>query len=82
MNEQTIYQSDAEAKLQLTELERAAALKLLESRPTVLPGTRAILNPAKATTWFNEVTDSITKLGIDQDVKKVAAFCDLAGVPD
>lgn len=75
-----VYQSDTSAALQLTQLERDAALALKMKRPPVVPGSRAIINPTLASVWFKMVTDEMVKLKLDN--AKVTAFCDLAGVPD
>jgi hypothetical protein len=78
----SLYQSDAAASLQLSAEERLAAQDLKAARPEVYPGTRAILDRSAAVQWFNKVTESMRVLGIDRQPRKVAAFCDLAGVPD
>lgn len=82
MSKQSSYDSDAAAALKLSAVEREAAKALLAKRPTVVPGTRAIMSRAEAVLWFNEVSDTMKRLGIESDHVKVAAFCDLAGVPD
>jgi hypothetical protein len=76
------YQSDAAASLQLSAEERLAAQELKALRPEVYPGTRAILDRTAAVQWFDKVTESMRAFNMDSDPRKVAAFCDLAGVPD
>jgi hypothetical protein len=66
--------------LRLTREQRDAATTLLERRPTVLPGTRVILDRAEAVSWFREVTATMGKLELPGNL--VDAFCDVAGVPD
>jgi hypothetical protein len=64
----------------LTAEQIAAAQGLLENRPPVLPGTRVILDDAARKQWYDNVTATMERLGLDQD--DVNQFCDLAGVPD
>jgi hypothetical protein len=66
--------------LKLTGAQRAAAKALLERRPEVYPGTRAILNREEAVAWFHHVTAEMDRLGLPDDL--VGPFCDVAGVPD
>lgn len=80
----TVYQSDAEAALRLSADERLAANQLKVLRPEVHPGTRAILDHAKAVQWFDKVTQTMLTFGMhsDPNMDRATAFCDLAGVPD
>ena len=64
----------------LTKQQIAAATALLSKRPAVIPGTRAIIDRTAQVAWFNEVTETMHKLGVDH--ARVNAFCDLAGVAD
>jgi hypothetical protein len=66
--------------LRLAQEQRDAAIALLERRPTVLPGTRVILDRAEAVSWFREVTATMNRLKLPESLTD--AFCDVAGVPD
>lgn len=66
--------------LRLTREQRDAAITLLECRPTVIPGTRAILDRKAAVSWFRQVTATMNRLELPQSLTD--AFCDVAGVPD
>lgn len=65
----------------LTPQQITAARDLLGSRPTVIPGTRAILNDTDRKRWFDEVSEALTRLRVDSAID-VSEFCDLAGVAD
>ena len=65
---------------QLTKQQAAAAAALFQKRPQVIHGTRAIIDESKQRAWFDEVTATMTAVGIDRS--QVNAFCDLAGVAD
>lgn len=79
---QSAYQSDSQAALQLSAKEREAAIQLKLERPETAPGSRAILNRAEAVAWYDKVCAMMRTLGIDRNMQKIAAFCDLAGVPN
>jgi hypothetical protein len=64
----------------LSHKQRKAAEALLAIRPAVLPGTRAIIDEAKEKEWYDKVTTKVLRLGLSPE--QVAAFCDIAGVPD
>lgn len=64
----------------LTKQQAEAADVLLQKRPPVIPGTRAIVDAKAQRTWFDEVTATMTAVGIERS--QVNAFCDLAGVAD
>lgn len=61
--------------------QAAAARRLLEARPPVLPGTRAILNRPRAIAWYHAVSSAMVAWGV-KDPDQVREFCDLAGVAD
>jgi len=65
----------------LTDEQRKAAQQLLNDRPAVFPGTRAILNHAHRKAWFDKVCREMKRLGVTSP-RKTQAFCDIAGVPD
>lgn len=65
----------------LTDAQKQTAVHLLEIRPPVIPGTRAIVGDAKRKTWFDAVYVAMTSAGITS-AADIAEFCDLAGVPD
>lgn len=75
-----VYQSTPAAALQLSHEARTMALELLGIRPAVLPGTRAILSETEAKRWFTLVSNATRELKLTDS--QIAAFCDLAGVPD
>lgn len=75
-----VYQSTPVAALQLSMEQRTRALELLAIRPPVVPGTRAIISQAEAKRWFDLVSFATRELKLQDN--QVAAFCDLAGVPD
>jgi hypothetical protein len=64
----------------LTERQEEKAKALLGLRPTVLPGTRVILDQEQAKWWFSKVTEEMNGLRLNEG--QIQAFCDLAGVPD
>lgn len=65
----------------LTESQLKAARALLECRPAVMPGTRAIKSSAEAGVWHAKVSDAMRaeKILKPNDVQE---FCDAAGVAD
>lgn len=65
----------------LTKRQAAAASRLFQSRPAVIPGTRAILDETAQRAWHADVTAAIKEHGITSP-DNVNAFCDLAGVAD
>lgn len=65
----------------LTDVQRNAAQQLLNDRPAVFPGTRAILNETQRKAWFDKVCAEMTRLGIAGS-HQTNAFCNIAGVPD
>lgn len=65
----------------LTKQQAIAASHLFQSRPAVIPGTRAIIDESAQRAWFAEVTDAMKARGITSPAQ-VNAFCDLAGVAD
>lgn len=65
----------------LTKQQASAASRLFQSRPAVIPGTRAIVDESAQRTWFAEVTAAMKACGIKSPAQ-VNAFCDLAGVAD
>lgn len=64
----------------LTEAQKEAAAKLREMRPAVLDGTNIVLNDRDRADWYRNVSATMSNHGIYDDVR-VAAFCDIAGVP-
>lgn len=64
----------------LTDIQKARAAQLLKERPTVLPGTRVILDAKKQADWFARVNAAMRELKVG--TRDVSTFCDLAGVPD
>ena len=65
----------------LTKQQAATASRLFQSRPAVIPGTRAIFNEAAQRSWHAQVTAAMTESGI-KSPDQVNAFCDVAGVAD
>lgn len=65
----------------LTTEQRLAAEALLEKRPNVVPGSRAILDGQKATQWHDKVVDKMKELKVE-GAEAVQQFCDAAGVAD
>lgn len=65
----------------LTTDQQLAAEKLLAKRPVVLPGTRVILNDEAKKSWYAEVTQTMSDVGITGMIA-IHEFCDLAGVAD
>ena len=57
-----------------------AAQSLRKARPTVVPGTRAIINRRDANVWHTQVTDAMRLHDVKAD--QVNEFCDIAGVAD
>jgi hypothetical protein len=69
--------------MSLTAEQCDAARRLLARRPPVLPGTRVIVEEAARRAWYARVTDTMRQVKVDLAAPAdVAAFCDLAGVPD
>lgn len=62
-----------------TEQQRIA-LALLAARPETVPGTKAIINADKRTTWYNCVTHVACCIFQDEDIP--GWFFDAAGVPE
>jgi len=56
------------------------ATKLLQERPPVVPGTRAIIDRNAAKAWYDRVTLAMEKFSLTG--RDVYTFCALAGVPD
>lgn len=65
----------------LTQKQREAAAAMFRRRPTVIPGTRAILSDTERKLWFLQVTDTMLEHHVTTPYA-IAEFCDLAGVPD
>jgi hypothetical protein len=65
----------------LTDQQRGAASRLFAARPPVVPGTRAVISDRMRADWYEEVTRAMERLDVSGP-DAVAAFCDLAGVPD
>lgn len=62
----------------LSKATQKTAQALLEIRPTVLPGTRVILDDAERKRWNAAVTAAMRAENVAD--KDVATFCDQAGV--
>ena len=65
----------------LTDEQTKLARDLLDARPPVFPGTRAILNETQKKAWYDMVCAAMTATSITGDAD-VATFCDVAGVAD
>lgn len=65
----------------LTGEQIAAAEVLLQERPPVIPGTRAIVDAMACERWYARVTETMERLGVNS-YRAVNEFCDIAGVAD
>lgn len=63
----------------LTIKQTTAAVKLLESRPTVIPGTCVIVDDGARQAYYDLVVETMRDLAIPE--ADFNQFCDLCGVP-
>lgn len=67
--------------MSLTPEQVEAAKALLLVRPTVLPGTRAILDRKEADAWHDTVRFTLRRLKV-RGAEDRTEFCNVAGVAD
>ena len=65
----------------LSKIKRNIAQSLLICRPSVIPGTRAIIDETARRNWHTKVCETMKREKI-VDQNDVKEFCDIAGVAD